>query len=102
MTATPQCTFRMLPTTVQSTSASSSKTQATVLDLSFQDSGITTIGPGTLESIWKKAESYVQSKGNVFEVPWIPGGKARFIKSATTDQPHYGKAQPKGCSAVLL
>ena len=95
MTATPQCKFRMLPTTVQSTSASSSKTQGGVLGLSFQDSRITTIAPGTLESIWKKAESHVHNKGHVFEVPWLPGGKARFVKSATTDQPHMVKPNPK-------
>ena len=99
MTAT--CTSACTPQTPCSSTlkmnyacpASIEDVESTSLDVSIQECGIQTLAQGTLQAIWKKAESLVNTSGHVLPVPW--NQKAYFVKSATSDKPHVVKVHPK-------
>ena len=48
----------------------SSATTKGILSISFENAGTTTLSKGTLEGIWKKAETLVQTDGHIISVPW--------------------------------
>ena len=41
-----------------------------ILSVSPENSGITTLSKGTLEGIWRKAETLIQTDSHIISVPW--------------------------------
>jgi len=62
-----------------------------ILSVASENSGITTLSKGTLEGIWKKAETLIQTNGNIISVPWSTDKKECLVRSTTGDQPHLVK-----------
>ena len=91
MTTTP-----VVPDT-SSTSTNHSQvaaTRLTHLDVSIENSGITTIALDTLRAIWTKADKLISSEGHVMQASWLPS-KSRFVKSTSADKPHLVNVNPK-------
>ena len=66
-----------------------------ILSVSLENSGITILSKGTLEGIWRKAETLIQTDGHVISVPWNSDKKERPVRSTTSDQPHLVKVQDR-------
>lgn len=76
--------------TVTSTAECSpqSESDSSHLSISFENCGLTTIAPSTLQNIWKKAEKLAKSKDHVLAAPWLSDDKARLVKSSSSPHPH--------------
>jgi len=61
------------------------------LSVAFENSGITTLSKGTLEGIWKKAETLIQTNGHIISVSWSTDKKECLVRSTTSDQPRLVK-----------
>ena len=68
-----------------------------ILSVSLENSGITTLSKGTLEGIWRKAETLIQTDGHIISVPWSSDKKECLVRSTTSDQPHLVKVQQYCC-----
>ena len=55
-----------------------------VISVSVGECGITNVAQSTLQGIWNKAESLVQSDGHVIKAPWVSEISEKFIFSTAS------------------
>jgi len=68
---------------------------SSTLNVSVEDSGITTVAQAALQGIWAKAEKLVQSAGHIIKAPSVDDEMARLVKSSSGPQPHLVTRDPK-------
>ena len=78
----------LISTGENSVAPDTSKGTSLSLSVSVEHCGISHVSLSTLQNIWKKAQDLLQSKGSVLKAPWLPGDKAKLVKSTSSAHPH--------------
>ena len=75
-------------------SEGSSQVNPGKLSVCWEDCKVSKVSTTTLKSIWKKAETLIESK-NVLSIPWNPDPRTRLVKSFSSVNPHTVMTNPK-------